>query len=59
MVIGGIIGGIEYYEQKYPCQYGHYEDVWVPNYVHIDGFPYQAGGYYTKTFICDCRTERK
>lgn len=55
LVLGGLIGGIYWYEYEYPCVYGHYEEVWYPNYG-ANGMI--NGGYYSDEFICDCRTVR-
>jgi hypothetical protein len=55
IVLLSLIGSVIYYEYKYPCVYGHYEET-----MH---FIYQPDGtmvpYWSNDFVCDCRTERK
>jgi len=49
---------INWYEDKYPCVYGHNEQQWVNQYSYYNGQPQYIGGYFTDVFICDCRTTK-
>lgn len=51
-----VVGSIWYYKTNHKCLYGHYENIWYPNYMYDgNGAPILMGGYYQETFICDYR----
>lgn len=50
-----MISCVIYYEYKYPCVYGHYEEQWKNNYItNGNGNMTYAGGYFVDVFVCDC-----
>ncbi len=44
------------YENRYPCVYGHTEQMWQQQYTYsANGTMTPIGGYWADVFVCDCR----
>jgi hypothetical protein len=52
------VGSLVWYEYKYPCIKGHYEQQWQSDYMYINGNYQYVGGHYESVFVCDCREKR-
>lgn len=55
-ILAVIVVSIVWYEYKYPCIRGHYEEVYHPgSYIMCSKVLVPTAAYTSKDFICDCR----